>query len=54
MGKRRLAVAWGTGGEVSVELTIADDAWGQIEAGEEFTLRGGGYVYDGQEFLGKW
>ena len=49
----KFAVAWG-GGDVVVELDVDVTDWLEIVCGEEITLDGEGYSYDGEPFQDRW
>lgn len=49
----KFVVAWG-GGDVVVDLNVNITEWLEIACGEEITLDGQGYSYDGERFLDTW
>jgi len=49
----KFVVAWG-GGDVVVELNVNITEWLEIACGEEITLDGQGYSYDGERFQDRW
>jgi hypothetical protein len=51
---KTLTVAWGNGGEVCVELPVSKTQWDQIVRGDEVTIKGTGYWYDGDFFMDVW
>jgi hypothetical protein len=53
MSGQKLSVMWG-GGDVQVDLTPSAKAWTKIEAGQPVTIKGGGYLYEGERFKDTW
>jgi hypothetical protein len=51
---KTLTSAWGNGGEVCVELPVNKKQWDRIVRGDQVTIKGAGYWYDGDLFEDIW
>jgi hypothetical protein len=48
----RLSVSWGDG--VRLNLNVAPETWKKIVGGHAATIRGNGYLYEGERFQDVW
>jgi hypothetical protein len=49
----KFSVTWGSG-DVCVELPVTQSQWEEIKRGDDVTVRGKGYWYEGERFQDTW